>query len=70
MFLRKYCSDPIPKLLDRQALANSADSGLIRVYTVCHFIGTFGTNFSMEKPLCLNFRGITENMSINFDGSL
>ena len=36
-------------------------SSLNRVYTVCLSICTFCTNFSMETPLCLNFRVITAN---------
>ena len=33
-----------------------------RVYTICHSIHTFWTNFSMERPFRLNFRVITVNV--------
>ena len=47
-----------PKFTDRPALANSADPDLIRVGTVCHFISTFWTNYSI-KDLHLILRVIT-----------
>ena len=35
---------------------------LIRVYTNCQSDSTFWTNFSMERPLCLNICLIIENI--------
>ena len=53
-----FCYRYVPKYSDRQVWANSVDPdqtaprGLIRIYTVCHFVSIFWTNYS-------NFRVIT-----------
>ena len=37
-------------------------SSLMRVYTVCHSICTFWTNFSIDRLLSLNFNMIQQNI--------
>ena len=60
-----YSNDP--KFLDMYAWANSADpdqTGLIRVYTVCHSVCIVWTHYSMVEPHNSNFRVITTNFLV------
>ena len=51
----------ILSFLDKQVWANSVDPDQTapRVYTVCHFVCIFWTNYSVVNRSCSNFRMIT-----------